>query len=70
MRSDQLQKWALGAEIAGAVAVLIALGFLVFQMRENTNALQAQTYQALMQELNDWRTQGNTTERLMPWAET
>ena len=53
MRSDQLQKWALGAEIAGAVAVVITLGFLTFQMRENANAVQAQTYQALTQELND-----------------
>ena len=65
MRSDQLQKWALGAEIAGAFAVVITLGFLTLQMRENTNAVQAQTYQALMQELNDWRTQGNDTERLI-----
>ena len=65
MRSDQLQKWALGAEIGGAVAVLITLGFLVFQMRENTNALQAQTYQALTQELNDWRTHWSDTERLI-----
>ncbi len=55
MRSDQLQKWALGAEIAGAVAVVITLGFLTFQMRENTNAVQAQTYQALMEELNNYR---------------
>ena len=55
MRSDQLQKWALGAEIAGAVAVVITLGFLTLQMRENTNAVQAQTYQVLMQELNNFR---------------
>ncbi len=65
MRGDQLQKWALGAEIFGAVAVVVTLGFLVFQMRENTNALQAQTFQALMQELNEWRTQGNDPERLI-----
>ena len=65
MRSDQLQKWALAAEIAGAVAVVVTLGFLTFQMRSNTNTLQAQTYQALMQELNDWRTQGSDTERLI-----
>ena len=55
MRSDQLQKWALGAEIAGAFAVVVTLGFLTFEMRGNTNAVQAQTYQALMQELNDFR---------------
>ena len=65
MRGDQFQKWALGAEIFGAVAVVVTLGFLVFQMRENTNALQAQTFQALMQELNEWRTQGNDPERLI-----
>ena len=55
MRADQLQKWTLGAEIAGAAAVVVTLGFLAFQMRENTNAVQAQTYQALMHELNDYR---------------
>ena len=65
MRSDQLQKWALAAEIAGAVAVVVTLGFLTAQMRSNTNALQAQTYQALTQELNDWRAEEGNTERLI-----
>ncbi len=34
-------------------------------MRENTNAVQAQTYQALMQELNVWRAQASNPERLI-----
>ena len=55
MRADRLQKWAFGAEVAGAVAVVVTLGFLALQTRENTNAVQAQTYQVLMQELNDYR---------------
>ena len=38
-----------------AVAVVVTIGFLAFQMMDNTNALQAQTYQGLMAELNNWR---------------
>ena len=55
MSDTRLQKWALAAEVFGAIAVVVTLGFLVFEMRDNTNALQAQTYQALMGELNDYR---------------
>ena len=64
MRSDRLQKWALGAEVAGAAAVVLTLGFLAFEMRGNTNAVQAQTYQALMQELNDYRVLLSDRERI------
>ncbi len=55
MKNKQLRKWALGAEIMSAVAVVVTIGFLAFQMMDNTNALQAQTYQELMRDLNDRR---------------
>lgn len=55
MKSKQLRKWALVAEIVSAVAVVITIAFLAFQMRDNTNALQAQTYQELMRDINNWR---------------
>ena len=51
-------------ETMGFLAVAAGLAFVVVEMRNNTNAVQAQTYQALMQELNDWRTQGGP-ERLI-----
>jgi len=38
-----------------AVAVVITIGFLAFQIMNNTNATQAQTYQLLMQEMNAYR---------------
>jgi hypothetical protein len=50
-----LQKWALFAEVASAIAVVITLGFVAVEMRGNTNAIQAQTYQELMQQINDYR---------------
>ena len=55
MKNKKLQKWALGAELVSAVAVVVTIGFLAFQTMDNTNALQAQTYQVLMAELNNWR---------------
>jgi len=55
MKNKQLRKWALWAEIMSAVAVVVTIGFLAFQMMANTNALQAQTFQELMRDINDWR---------------
>ncbi len=56
MKNKQLQRWAFGAEIVSAVAVVMTIGFLAFQVMNNTNATQAQTYQLLMQEMNGYRT--------------
>ena len=55
MKNKQLRKWALGAEIVSAVAIVVTIGFLAIQTMENTNALQAQTYQQLQSELNAYR---------------
>jgi hypothetical protein len=55
MKNKKLQKLALGAEIVSAVAVVITIGFLTYQMMDNTNALQAQTFQNLMRDINSWR---------------
>ena len=52
MNSERLQQWALAAEIIGGIAVVVTLIFLVLETRENTNAIQAQTYQSLTSELN------------------
>ena len=51
----KLQEYAMIAEILGGVAVIVTLLFLVFETRENTNAIQAQTYQSLTSELNEIR---------------
>ena len=56
MKNKQLKRWASGAEIVSAVAIVITIGFLAFQIMKNTNATQAQTYQLLMQEMNAYRT--------------
>lgn len=52
MDKEKLQVWALTAEIISGVAVVATLLFLAFEMRDNTNAAQAQTFQTLMQEIN------------------
>jgi len=55
MKNDQLQKWALIAEIVGGLAVVVTLIFLVVETRNNTNAIHTQTYQDLTSELNSVR---------------
>ena len=55
MKNKQLRKLALGAEIISAIAVIVTLIILVAGMKENTNALQAQTFQELMRDVNNWR---------------
>jgi hypothetical protein len=64
VNKSNLQKWTLFAELSSATAVVITLVFLVVGMRENTNALQAQTFQELMRDVNNWRSSINQTERL------
>jgi len=55
MKQQLKETLILVAEITGAVAIVLTLGFLTLETRRNTNAVQAQTYQILMQELNDYR---------------
>lgn len=52
MSKEQLQKMALAAEIVGGAAVVITLIFLVLETKDNTRAIQAQTYLALTSEVN------------------
>jgi hypothetical protein len=55
MNKDLLKKWTLIAEVASATAVIIKLVFVVIGMKKNTNAIQAQTFQELMRDVNNWR---------------
>lgn len=55
MENQRLQRMALIAEVISGIAIVITLAFLAIEMRGYTNAIQAQTYQALMQQLNDYR---------------
>ena len=63
MAEQRLQKWALVAELVSALAVVVTLAFLIVGMRDNTNAIQAQTYQQLMRDINTWRSSIRDLER-------
>ena len=52
---DKHRYWTLAAEVVSALAVVITLVFVILEMRNSTNATQAQTYQLIMQELNAYR---------------
>ena len=41
MANDRLQKWALIAELIGAVAIIISLIFVGIQLRDNTRATRS-----------------------------
>ena len=55
MDSNKLQKFALVAEVVAGIAIVVTIAFLAFEMRSNTNAVRAQTFQSLMQQINDYR---------------
>ena len=48
----KLEKWALIAEIASGMGVLVTLIFLVIGIRDNTNVTRAASYEDLMSDLN------------------
>ena len=55
MASDNLQKWALIAEIVGGAAIVVSLGVVAFQLSQstdqealNTSALEIASYQDLI----------------------
>ena len=55
MAKLNLQKWSAIAEILSSIAVLATLVFLVYELRQNTDALKASTYQdmnAVISEVN------------------
>ena len=37
------------------IAIVVTLAFLAIEMRGNSNAIRAQTFQSLMQQVNDYR---------------
>lgn len=55
---EKLQEYALIAEIVGAVAIVISLLFVGYELRRNTEAFYAQTRQAVLEssqeELFEW----------------
>ncbi len=53
--SLKLSKWASIAEIISGVAIVLTIGLLVFEMRQNTNEIQAATHQEMINQLNNWR---------------
>jgi len=55
MENQQLQKWALIAEIVGGVAVVVTLMLLVIEVNQNTETLKAATYDSLVADLGEWR---------------
>jgi len=51
----KLEKWASIAEIVGAIAVVFSLMFVGFQIRQNTSAMYASTYDRILADLSAWR---------------
>ena len=55
MASDKLRRYALVAEIVSAAAVVITLVFLAFQVKDNTAAVRASTYDDILSDHIEWR---------------
>ena len=63
MAKIELKNWTHFAEIASAAAVIVTLIFVIIGMKENTNAMQARTFQELMRDENNWRSSIRELER-------
>ena len=55
MKNEDLQKWALGAEIIGGIAVTVTLIILIIEVRENTSVMRMAAYQDEIDRSNEWR---------------
>ena len=55
MANDKLRRYALVAEIVSATAVVITLVFVAFQVKDNTAAVRASTYDGILSDHIDWR---------------
>lgn len=65
----KLEKWALVAEIASGIAVLVTLVVLVIGVRDNTNVTRAAVYENLMSDLNQFNlAMVNDPELSLLWA--
>lgn len=53
----KLEKWALVAEIIGAIAIVFTVAVLVVETRRNTAATYARNYDQLSADMADWRMQ-------------
>jgi hypothetical protein len=57
MDSERLNRWAHLAEIVSGIAVVGTLIFLIFEIRENSDLIRANTFEHSIESLIDWRMQ-------------
>ena len=57
MDNNRIKNWAHLAEIVSSVAVVLTLIFIVFEIRENSNLIRANTFDRSIESLIDWRMQ-------------
>lgn len=65
MNEQKLQRFALVAEIAGGVAVIVTLVILIFEVNANTRATKAATYDALVADIANYRMEISRNEPLI-----
>ena len=56
MKNKNIKYWAQVSEIIAGVAVVITLIFLIFEVRENSDLVRAESFNRSIESLVDWRT--------------
>lgn len=51
----KLEKWALVADVVGAIAIVLSLVFVGFQIRSSTQVSRSVAYERNIDSLNEWR---------------
>jgi hypothetical protein len=60
----RLSDWATIAEIISAIAIVVSLIFVGLEIRQNTNATYAASYDNLLADIVDWRIAAATNPEL------
>jgi len=50
-----LEKWALVAEVVGALAIVVTLALLLLEVRENSDLSRVAAYQDVTRDFDEWR---------------
>ena len=55
MSRERIKYWAQISEIIAAVAVVVTLIFLIFEVRENSDLVRADSFNRSIESLVEWR---------------
>ena len=70
LKTERLQKWTLISETVGAIAIVLSLMVVAYELRRNTEASYANTLDSLSESQMNWRSNILSTPGLLEaWSQ-